>query len=304
MEKLTSLLIIGGTGFFGKSILDAFQRGVLAPQGITKIIVAARGVQDFAIKYPELITDRIVLVPLDISTCETLPEADIVIHAASSTDARDYQVDPNGQRMNIEQSTLNYCILARKHHRTAKIIYCSSGAVYGQQPENIAAMAESFPFQDINGLVAHKRDYALGKRYAESQIQALGQEGLHVSIARCFAFYGKYLPRDQHFAYGNFIGAAERGETIEVKATHSVVRSYMYADDMVDALIRIALEANSTCPIYNVGSGEAIEIRDLANQIGRRYGVPVQSAEISHGALCDRYVPEVTKLLALRSQGK
>lgn len=296
---MSDLLIIGGTGFFGKSILDAFQRGVLAPHGIAKIIVAARGVQDFAINYPELMDSRIELVSLDISNGVELPVADIVIHAASSTDARDYQADPNGQRLNIEQATLNYCGLAKKYHRSAKIIYCSSGAVYGQQPENIAAMAEDSPFQDVDGLVAHKRDYALGKRYAERQIQALGSDGLNVSIARCYAFYGQYLPRDQHFAYGNFIGAAERGEAIEVKATHAVVRSYMHADDLVLALIQIALEANSTCPIYNVGSGEAIEIRDLAKQIGRDYGVPVKSVAISDDAVCDRYVPDVTKLSRL-----
>ena len=39
MEKKQSLLIIGGTGFFGKSILDSFKRGLLKEFNINKILV-------------------------------------------------------------------------------------------------------------------------------------------------------------------------------------------------------------------------------------------------------------------------
>ena len=34
-----SLLIIGGTGFFGKSIIDSLQRGLLAPYGVDRLLV-------------------------------------------------------------------------------------------------------------------------------------------------------------------------------------------------------------------------------------------------------------------------
>jgi len=293
-----SILIIGGTGFFGKSILHSFQRSLLTPYGIDRILVVARNIDHFAIDFPELIDDRVELIKIDISRTIALPDADIVIHAAASTDARYYKVNPKGEKLNIEQSTSNYCQLVQRSQNTSKIVYCSSGAVYGQQPENLEKMDEDFQFQDVSNLIEYKRDYALAKRNAENEIIRLGSLGFDVSIARCFAFHGKYLPRDQHFAYGNFIGSAERGEAIEVKANHSVVRSYMNADDLVDSLIKIALQSSPQCPIFNVGSDEAIEIRDLANQIGQQYNVPVKIAPLTIDKI-DRYVPNTDKLKGL-----
>ena len=295
---MTKLLIIGGTGFFGKSILDSFQRHLLSYYGIDRILVGARNIKSFQNNFPELIDHRITLIKMDISSIRKLPDADIIIHAAASTDARDYLKNPNGEKRNIEESTTNYCQLALIHHTNAKIVYCSSGAVYGQQPDNIEKIAEDFQFQDESQLVEHKRDYALGKRSGENEIIKLGLFGLNVSIARCFAFHGKYLPRDQHFAYGNFIGAAERGDAIEVKANHRVVRSYMHADDLVDSLMKIALQSSPQCPIFNVGSDEAIEIRDLANQLGQQYNVPVNIASVTIDKI-DRYIPNTDKLKSI-----
>ena len=295
-----SLLIIGGTGFFGKSIMHSFQRGLLSQFGIERIIVGARNIESFQDKFPELIDHRIELVKMDVSTVTELPHADVVIHAATSTDATDYKTNSNGEKINIEQSTLNYFKLAQRYHRTSQIVYCSSGAVYGQQPDDLEKTDEDFQLQDVSNLIEYKRDYALAKRNAEKEIIKLGSLGLNVSIARCFAFHGKYLPRDQHFAYGNFIGAAERSEAIEVKANHRVVRSYMHADDLVDSLMKIALKSSPQCPIFNVGSDKAIEIRDLANQIGQQYNVPVNIAPITSDKI-DRYVPNIDKLKRLNN---
>jgi nucleoside-diphosphate-sugar epimerase len=292
------LLIIGGTGFFGKSILDLFRRGGLDIYGIEEITILARRTEEFATNYPELINDKIQIIPADISTCTMLPEADIIIHAASSTDARDYLTDAKRQRNNIEKSTSNYCRLAKIHHKQAKIVYCSSGAVYGRQRADVEFILEEFPFQDVSEMIEHKRDYALGKRASELEIQHLGLEGQNVSIARCFAFYGKYLPKNQHFAYGNFIGAAEKGKTIEVQAKYRVVRSYMHADEMVHALIQIAFDAKPECPVYNVGSDEPIELRDLAQKIAVEYNVGFYVADIQSDVI-DRYVPNINRLREL-----
>jgi nucleoside-diphosphate-sugar epimerase len=104
-----------------------------------------------------------------------------------------------------------------------------------------------------------------GKRFAETEIKKLGSLGLNVSIAICFAFSGKYLPKDQQYAIGNFIGQAEKVEDIIVNATGLVCRSYMDADDLVESLIKVLLTSNFNCPIFNVGSDKQISLYDLAN---------------------------------------
>ncbi len=296
MENSKKLLVIGGSGFFGKSILDSFQRGRLNRFFIGQVIVIARNAQKLRDDYPELVCENVELISGDISLLDNIPFADIVVHAASSTNKMDYILDSESQKENIENATINYCKLAKLNHTNSNIVYCSSGAVYGQQPANVDKIVEGYDFTDILGLSIEKRNYALGKRNSEDSFIQLGREGLSVSIARCFAFYGKYLPRDQHFAYGNFIGKAERGEAIEVNAKNPVYRSYMSADDLVDALIIIALNSNESCPIYNVGSDRAILIHDLAKEIAVEYGVSYIMNEITEWDNVDRYVPDTTKL--------
>lgn len=291
---MASLLIIGGSGFFGKSILDAYRRGLLNPWGVDSIIILARNAASLSIQFPELIDDSITLINGDIATCNTLPFADYVIHAAASTDAANYLACPEVEKKNIQAGTYNYCNLAEKFHLNSRIVYCSSGAVYGQQPANLEYLSEEFDCGSVGKMSPVKRDYAAAKRDAEQAMRTLGLQGGAVSIARCFAFVGKYLPRDRHFAIGNFIQDGLMGRSINVKATIPVYRSYMYADDLVNWLMTICQSANPLCPIYNVGSDEVLTVGELADMVAQKFCVDVNKAEFS-GKGVDRYVPSINK---------
>ena len=68
----------------------------------------------------------------------------------------------------------------------------------------------------------------------------------------------------------------------------------MYADDLVEWLMTIAEKSRPSCPIYNVGSDQAILIAKLAQKIGAIFGqnVLTNTLEIDY---VDRYVPNVNK---------
>ena len=293
------ILILGGTGFFGKSILDSFIRGNLKEFNIDSINVLSRNPNTFLNNYPEFKKNEILYTKGDITTINNLPKADIIIHAANSSSFIDFNLNSKEQKKSIEKATLNYIKLAKKFHKNAKILYCSSGAVYGNQPSNVNKMDEDFPFQDILQFSEEKRNYTLGKRFAEAQIKKLGSFGLNVSIARCFTFYGDYLPKDGHYAYGNFLNQAIQGKDIEVKTKHLVIRSYMHSDNLVESLIKIANQASPKCPVYNVGSDEEISIVDLANNIANQYNVKVVKPLQIDSKIIDRYVPNIDKLKLL-----
>ena len=188
---MATLLVIGGSGFFGKSILDMFQRGKLSPWNINKVISMSRNAGRLKSETPNLILGNVELLTSDISTAEHLPDADFIIHAAASTDARNYLNSGEDERKNIQSGTLNYCRLARGNMNT-KTIYVSSGAVYGTQPSNITHVKESYQLIDPYDIPENKRDYTIAKRVAEEQIKELGKEGMLVSIARCFSFVGPF----------------------------------------------------------------------------------------------------------------
>ena len=291
---MASLLIIGGSGFFGKSILDAYKRGLLNPWGIDLIYVLARNADRLKEEAPELVGTSIKLMNGDIASCKKLPMSDYVIHAAASTDAANYLSQPEVEKKNIQAGTYNYCELAKKFHQNSRIVYCSSGAVYGQQPPDLDKISEDYDGGPLADMSLTKRDYAAAKRDAELAIINLGKQGLSVSIARCFAFVGSYLPRDKHFAIGNFIEDGLNNRPIQVKADHLVYRSYMYADDLVEWLMRLCELGNSDCPILNVGSDEALEIREVAKKVADKFSVPFINTDIQKTTV-DRYIPSIEK---------
>ena len=287
---MSSLLIIGGTGFFGKSILDCFQRGMLKPWSIDHVVAMSRNAERLKEEAPSLLSSDVELLSADIAKTDYLPQADFVIHAAASSDARDYLKGTPEERKNILAGVLNYCKLARIFHQKSKILYVSSGAVYGTQPLELEMISESYQFLDPEDIPEGKRDYACAKRDAEKVFVELGESGLNVSVARCFAFVGPWLPLDQHFAIGNFIADGLSGRNINVKANHRVYRSYMHADDLVEWLMAIASASSSKCPVWNVGSEENILIDELAHVVGRYCDVTNAKSNYLIDKI-DRYVP-------------
>jgi nucleoside-diphosphate-sugar epimerase len=292
---MATLLIIGGTGFFGKSILDSFKRDKLRPWKISKVIVMSRNALQFKKCYPELTSKGVEFLVGDISKVNELPKADFVIHAAASTDTSRYLIHSDEEN-SIITGTLNYCRLALKFHKNSKIVFCSSGAVYGYQSSSIKFLKEDDVFGDVSKLDETKKTYAYAKRDSEIAMKQLGEKNLNVTIARCFTFVGKYLPLNQHFAIGNFIANGLKGEDIHVKSDRLVYRSYMYADDLVEWLMTLAANSNKTCPIYNVASDQGFEIREVAHIISKVFNVGVKSVKCSNKSIPDRYIPSVEKV--------
>jgi dTDP-glucose 4,6-dehydratase len=156
-------------------------------------------------------------------------------------------------------------------------------------------ISENYLFKkDVSNLPLNKRGYALAKRNSESRFAELGKENLSLSIARCFTFVGKYLPLDKHFAIGNFIKNGIEGKPVIVNARNPVIRSYMYADDLVLWLMNIISISNINVPIYNVGSNQEISILELAKLIGNKTKQQVLAQEIIYPAV-DRYIPSIEK---------
>jgi len=293
---LASLLVIGGSGFFGKSILDSYKKGILKKWKINSIVIMSRNAVELKKTNPTLINHSVSLVNADISTCNSVPYSDYVIHAAASTDAKKYLENSMYEKIRIEEGVRNYCRLAKIHHRNSKIIFVSSGAVYGLQPSHIKMMPETYSIEgEISGLSINKRDYASAKRVSEREFTKLGKLGLSVSIARCFTFVGIHLPFDKHFAIGNFINDGKNKRDIKIETKNKVIRSYMDADDLVEWLMCINENSNEHCPVYNVGSDEEITIHELARKIAIIYGVEVDGNQTNFNASIDRYVPDIKK---------
>ena len=119
--------------------------------------------------------------------------------------------------------------------------------------------------------------------------------GIKTSIARCFSFIGPWLPKNEQYAIGNFLFDGFKRKKIEVKSNSRIFRSYMYADDLICWLLKIAVNAKKkNCQIYNVGSDEVVSVHSVARLIGKILKKPLKIKKINRNRI-DRYIPSIEK---------
>ncbi len=283
---MKTLLIIGGTGFFGNSILSYFSNSKILKRKFNKIIIISRN-KLATFRYTKKLKKKysIIKINCDILKLKKLPKADYIIYAAILKNYRDDYL-----------AVKKYTKLAKINHRNSKILYTSSGAVYGQQPNKIKGFKENYLNYNkkINFKKGYKQSYANFKLKSEKLFEKMGNEGFNVSIARCFAFVGEYLPLNSNFVVGDIIQSILDKKDIKINANYRICRSYMYADDLVKWLYKILDNSNTQCPIYNVGSDDKISVHQVANLLADKFNLKIATAKLSLKKI-DNYIPNISK---------
>jgi dTDP-glucose 4,6-dehydratase len=295
--KGASVFVTGATGFFGIWLLETLLAANREFSLNCRVIGLSRDPDRFATKAPHLATDPAVSWLAGDVRNFAFPADSIthIIHAATEASAKLNIENPQAMFDVCVEGTHRVLTLA-KEKQPARMLFTSSGAVYGRQPSELSHVPENFaggpdPLDPRNA-------YAEGKRAAE-QLCAIAclpppaGAGLHITVARCFAFVGPYLPLNAHFAIGNFIRDALEGGPICVNGDGTPYRSYLYAADLAEWLFTILLRGR-TGRAYNVGSEEAVSIHDLAQRVA---GVAARAIGSRSEALVSRPPPAVSATL-------
>jgi nucleoside-diphosphate-sugar epimerase len=291
-----NLFVTGGTGFFGCWLLESFLYANRKLGLNASITVLTRDPEGFRSSRSHLASDPAVTLHRGDVRNFDYPSGHFshIIHAATPSSATLNQHNPVAMLDTIIDGTrrvLDFAVVCRAR----RFLLTSSGAVYGPQPSNVAHQPETSGGAPdmMNPLSA----YAEGKRVAELLCSIYwSMHGIETLVARCFAFVGPYLPLNAHFAAGNFIRDQLQGGPIRVKGDGTTVRSYLYAADLAAWLWSILFRGEA-CRPYNVGSDEAVSIRELADMVatlGRNMGVEIAGKPLP-GAPAERYVPDVSR---------
>ena len=291
------VFITGGTGFIGLWIVKMLLALSARRRLSLELVLLTRNPHGFALKHPD-VAAQVVLVTGDIQSFD-FPKGDFsaVIHAATETNAAANEAHPALLFDSIVQGTHRVLAFAQGCG-CKKMLYVSSGAVYGHQPRHLERLEESYiggvDVTDVTGYSA----YAEGKRAAEFLCASRVKSApFDVVIARLFSFLGPHIPLDGHFAMGNFIRDALAGRDIVVKGDGTTVRSYMYGADMAYWLLTLLFEGQAG-RAYNVGSPVPVSIAELAQMISALSGGAsrvVVCQKKQEGVLPLRYVPDVTR---------
>jgi nucleoside-diphosphate-sugar epimerase len=294
------LFITGGTGFFGHWMLESLLWANDALDLDVKLVLLSRHPDAFSKKYPQLSNHPAVSwIQGDVKTFD-FPEGDFsfVIHAASEGDVNLVEENPLLLFDTIVEGTHRVLEFARTHN-TRKLLFTSSGAVYGRQPPEITHIPEDYI--GAPDVMDPRSAYGEGKRAAELLCNIYARQyGFEAKIARCFAFVGPYLPLNANFAIGNFIRDAIKGGPIVIKGDGTPYRSYLYAADLAIWLCTILINGRA-CRPYNVGSGEALTIWELAHTIAQSSATTL-TVQITKspvlGQPIERYVPATQRAYA------
>ena len=154
------------------------------------------------------------------------------------------------------------------------LIFPSTSEVYGMSPDaEFDPEASDLVYGPIN---KPRWIYACSKQLMDRVIWGYGMEGLNFTLFRPFNWIGAGLDSIHTPKEGSsrvltqFLGHIVRGENIQLVDGGAQKRSFTYADDGIDALVRIIANKDGVASgkIYNIGNpANNYSIRELATMM-------------------------------------
>ena len=256
--------ITGAAGFIGSNLAE---RLVARGDSVHAIDDLSHGTLENLAGLRE--SQRFTLVRasiLDPGAVDAVAEgADVLVHLAAGKiprygDAMDTLVTNGEGGLRV--------LRACRDRKVRRMVLASTSDCYGRNPE--------VPFsEDSVSVIGSPRvrrwSYAVSKMFEEQALFAFTERhGLEGVALRLFGGYG---PRQNLTWWGGpqavFIGAALKGEPLEVHGSGRQTRSFTYVDDLVDAFVRAIDVPAAAGEMINVGSDREITILDLARLVWR-----------------------------------
>lgn len=271
-EKLSgcNILIVGATGLIGSCLVDI----LLSRSNIDYHVYASgRNEARANSRFKKYITHPCfhfikhdVMCPLESNL-----SFDYVIHAASNASPNFFASQP------VEVIKSNIIGLSNlleygKAHELKRLLYVSSGEVYGEGDGRVFT-------EEYSGYVDSMKSrscYPSSKRAAETLCASYSSEyGIDIVVARPSHTYGPYFTESDNRVYAQFIRNVLRGEDIIMKSTGAQYRSWCYVVDCALALLYILLKGENG-QAYNIADQNSnITIKELAEMIAQIGGQKV-----------------------------
>jgi UDP-glucose 4-epimerase len=235
-------VVTGGAGFIGSHLVEA----LLKKGGVTIVDDLSTGFQENVPEGAELVEATI----LDYAKLEeAVSTADAVFHLGGVVGVPVSVKHPEYCfRVNVT-GTANVLQAAKEHG--SQVVYASSAAIYGDNP--------SIPSKESDA-PAPASPYAESKLKAERLVVEEGGTAL-----RLFNVFGPRQRVSSGYAavVPAFVQAAKKGGLLRLDGGGEQTRDFVFVEDVVNAFIK----ARGVRGAYNVGSGKAVSIKELARKI-------------------------------------
>ena len=257
-----NILIVGGTGFIGQSLLGAID------SESSKITVLSRRSHI----YGELLRGKktnITSVKGDVADPRTINKLvkgkDIILNFAGGGKVESME-DPVSDLKTTCEGSLNILEACKKYNKKCKIIFSGSRMELGRVAKT-PAKEDAIP---------HPTSFYGIHRYAVSQYAELYHElfGLKTTVLRFSSIYGpRYSENLGTITIVNkFIDKAKQNEKLLIYGNGSQLRDFLYIDDALRAIFNAVKYKAAEGEIFNIGSGERTKFIDMAKMVVRMVG--------------------------------
>jgi UDP-glucose 4-epimerase len=254
------ILITGGAGFIG-----SYTAELLLKRGHEVVVV------DNMItgrhKNLENILGNIKLVEGDILDDDVVSSAirgvDVVIHAASLTNVPESAKKADLYRM-INSTGTHIMLQHSFSNGVKKFVFISTCAVYGDPLK--VPIAEDAPTLPLSV-------YAETKLDAEGECEKYSNErGMVVAILRLFNVYGPRQTLNQYSGViTQFMDRVHKAKVPIIFGDGEQTRDFVFVEDAAKAIVAAA--ENKAMGTFNVGTGKATSIKELAETMIRLTGM-------------------------------
>jgi dTDP-glucose 4,6-dehydratase len=286
--KNSEILVTGGTGFFGKWIVEIVTYLNDELSFNIKLYLVARNNSSYVNAIIENRND-IFFIKNDVRNLREIPSnIEYIIHAAANPDNSIHMSNPIEVMDTISQGTKQVLDIALGLDNIKKILNISSGQVYGKLSSNMISETNigMLNTNSINSI------YPEAKRYSETlSIAYKSLYKLPVVQVRPFSFIGPHMGLEKPWAINNFIKDAIKFKKIKILGNGKPIRSYMYPTDMSWWLLNMLVDSKNGVA-YNLGSPEAISLEDLALKIKAKIGLDVNIEILNMNEESSVFVPD------------
>lgn len=261
------VVVTGGAGFIGSHVVDRLAGAC------GHLVVPTR--QPGTPRNLAHLDGEIELVQGDLRDPEisaaVCRKADVVMMLAAVVGGIEYN---NAHHASIFRDNMGVFLATLEAARAAdvvRVLVTSSACVY---PRDCA-----IPTPEEDGFVGRpeptNEGYGWAKRMEEFLAEAYSAEyGMSIALARPYNAYGPrddFNPSTSHVIPALIRRAFEPGDELVVWGSGLQSRSFLYATDFADGLIRIC-ERAKTAEATNLGADEEITIGEIANLVIRHAG--------------------------------
>lgn len=247
-------LITGAAGFLGSALANQLSR-----EGHQ-----VRGIDDLSSGDPGALYDDVHFTRGDVNDrpklWTLLQDVDCVYHLAARVLVAESLLYPREYNAVNVGGTVSL-MEAMRDVGVGRVVFISSGAVYGDQGEQpLREDAEPAP----------RSPYAVSKLAAEYYVRTIGALwGIETVCLRVFNTYGpgQHLPPSHPPVIPSFLRQGMGGGSLVVHGDGNQTRDFVYVDDVVRAMVAAATAPDINRGVINVGSGQEVSIRQVAEQV-------------------------------------